>query len=84
MTRENLERAFLETRAQTETLCSTLEFEDFVVQTAEFMSPPRWHLGHTSWLFEMLLQELDPRVTPYRADYLYFFNSYYEKHGARI
>jgi len=61
-----------------------LEIEDYVIQTAEFMSPPRWHVGHTSWFFETLLQTYQPGYKVYSEDYLYYFNSYYEGFGARI
>ena len=30
-------------------LVKNLEREDFGVQTAAFMSPPKWHIGHVSW-----------------------------------
>ena len=39
-------------RARTMQIVAPLEIEDYVIQTAEFMSPPRWHIGHTSWFFE--------------------------------
>ncbi len=48
---------FNETRTRTLQLVKTLEKDDFIVQTAPFMSPPKWHLGHVSWLFEMLLSK---------------------------
>ena len=41
-------------------IVAPLEIEDYVIQTAEFMSPPRWHVGHTSWFFETLLQTYKP------------------------
>jgi ergothioneine biosynthesis protein EgtB len=61
-----------------------LEIEDYVIQTAEFMSPPRWHIGHTSWFFETVLQKYQPGYEPYSEDFLFFFNSYYEGFGPRI
>ncbi|MFT6964416.1 MAG: hypothetical protein ACJAWV_004157, partial [Flammeovirgaceae bacterium] len=39
-------------RQQTETICQPLQPEDFVVQPMEDTSPPKWHLGHTTWFFE--------------------------------
>jgi len=60
------------------------EIEDYVIQTAEFMSPPRWHIGHTSWFFETLLQAYQPSYKVYSEEYLFYFNSYYEGFGARI
>ena len=65
-------------------IVAPLEVEDFVIQTAEFMSPPRWHIGHTSWFFETLLQTYKPGYRPYSEDFLFYFNSYYEGFGARI
>src|SRR5262245_37789370 len=75
---------FEEVRAQTMQIVAPLEIEDYVVQTAEFMSPPRWHIGHTSWFFETLLQTHQPGYRVYDESYLYYFNSYYEGFGKRI
>jgi formylglycine-generating enzyme required for sulfatase activity len=65
-------------------IVAPLEIEDYVIQTAEFMSPPRWHIGHTSWFFETLLQAHQSGYRVYSEDYLFYFNSYYEGFGARI
>jgi len=75
---------FQQVRARTMQIVAPLEIEDYVVQTAEFMSPPRWHLGHTSWFFETLLQSYLPAYQIYSEDYLFYFNSYYEGFGPRI
>jgi ergothioneine biosynthesis protein EgtB len=71
-------------RARTMEIVAPLEIEDYVIQTAEFMSPPRWHIGHTSWFFETLLQTYKPGYQPYSQEFLFYFNSYYEGFGARI
>ena len=71
-------------RARTMEIVAPLEIEDYVIQTAEFMSPPRWHIGHTSWFFETLLQAHQPGYQVYSKEYLFYFNSYYEGFGARI
>jgi formylglycine-generating enzyme required for sulfatase activity len=71
-------------RARTLEIVAPLEIEDYVIQTAEFMSPPRWHIGHTSWFFETVLQKYQPGYKIYREDFLFFFNSYYEGFGPRI
>src|SRR5215475_2804854 len=75
---------FNQVRAQTMRIVAPLEIEDYVVQTAEFMSPPRWHIGHTSWFFETLLQTCLPGYRVYNEEYLFYFNSYYEGFGERI
>jgi len=75
---------FRQVRARTMQIVAPLEVEDYVIQTAEFMSPPRWHIGHTSWFFETLLQKFKPGYGVYSPQFLYYFNSYYEGFGARI
>jgi len=72
---------FSETRSRTLELVKTLEKDDFVVQTAPFMSPPKWHLGHVSWLFEMLLSKVVKNYELYSKEYLTYLNSYYNKFG---
>jgi conserved hypothetical protein TIGR03440 len=71
-------------RARTMEIVAPLEIEDYVIQTAEFMSPPRWHIGHTSWFFETVLQAHKPGYQVYSEDFLFYFNSYYEGFGVRI
>jgi ergothioneine biosynthesis protein EgtB len=71
-------------RARTMQIVAPLEIEDYVIQTAEFMSPPRWHIGHTSWFFETLLKTYKPGYEVYSPEFLFYFNSYYEGFGARI
>ncbi|HLQ99683.1 MAG TPA: ergothioneine biosynthesis protein EgtB [Sphingobacterium sp.] len=76
---------FLETRRHTEEICKPLQIEDFVVQPAVFVSPPKWHLGHTSWFFEeFILKAYKPKYRVFHADYAYVFNSYYENVGKRV
>jgi len=50
---------FKETRDRTLQLVKTLERDDFVVQTAFYTSPPKWHLGHVSWMYEVILSKID-------------------------
>ncbi len=71
-------------RARTMQIVAPLEIEDYVIQTAEFMSPPRWHIGHTAWFFETLLQAHQPGYRIYSEKFLFYFNSYYEGFGERI
>ena len=72
-------------RRATETLCTTLETEDYVVQSMPDASPVKWHLAHTSWFFETFV--LGPEGAagpPDSAGYSYLFNSYYNAVGDRI
>ena len=71
-------------RSRTMQIVAPLELEDYVIQTAEYMSPPRWHIGHTSWFFETLLQQYKTGYQAYSPQFLFYFNSYYEGFGARI
>ena len=80
----SISELFQSVRARTMQIVAPLEIEDYVIQTAEFMSPPRWHIGHTSWFFETVLRAHQPGYKVYSEDYLFYFNSYYEGFGARI
>src|SRR3989442_13442262 len=71
-------------RARTLEIVATLQIEDYVIQTADFMSPPRWHVGHTSWFFETVLQSYQPGYKVYSDEFLFYFNSYYEGFGPRM
>jgi len=76
---------YKEVRDRTVEICQPLKIEDYVVQPIEDVSPPKWHLGHTTWFFEVLI--LEPNVDIYRfynKKYNYIFNSYYESLGKRI
>jgi ergothioneine biosynthesis protein EgtB len=72
-------------RKQTEHICAPLQTEDYTVQPITDVSPPKWHLGHTTWFFEnfVLIPQLD-QYQPFNLDLNYFFNSYYESQGPRI
>lgn len=79
-----LER-FLEVRNQTENICRPLQKEDYVVQPIVDVSPPKWHLGHTTWFFEtFILVHHASDYQVYNSDFNYLFNSYYETVGARV
>ncbi|MDE1767199.1 MAG: ergothioneine biosynthesis protein EgtB [Thaumarchaeota archaeon] len=72
---------FDKTRAQTLELVQPLEKEDYVVQTAFFMSPPKWHLGHVSWFYEVVMSKIDPNYKFFSKQYSKIFNSYYQSMG---
>ncbi|MCQ4141103.1 ergothioneine biosynthesis protein EgtB [Chryseobacterium sp. EO14] len=72
-------------RARSVEICEPLETEDFVVQPVIDVSPPKWHLGHTTWFFETFI--LIPNLNDYQvfnSQYNFVFNSYYETIGARV
>src|SRR6476646_1757795 len=81
----NLAEKYLAIRKYTETICEPLQTEDYVVQPVVDVSPPKWHLGHTTWFFETFI--LKPNITEYQVfdnNYSFVFNSYYESVGARV
>ena len=76
---------FIETREHTEAICKPLEIEDYVVQPIIDVSPPKWHLGHTTWFFEeFILKSYDPSYQIFDEDFSFVFNSYYETVGKRV
>ncbi len=71
-------------RAVSEAVCRPLETEDYVVQPTLDVSPPKWHLAHTSWFFEtFILKPSAADYRPFHPRYDYLFNSYYEAVGER-
>jgi len=82
---QTLKQRVLKTRHQTEAICQSLENDDFSVQPAAFVSPPKWHLGHTTWFFEQfVLSEYKTDYKPFHKDFSYYFNSYYNTVGERV
>ena len=76
---------FQSIRNYTIKLCAPLETEDYVVQPIVDVSPPKWHLGHTTWFFEtFILKQFVDGYTVFDPDYDYVFNSYYETVGTRV
>lgn len=70
---------YVKTRRATERIVDGLEVEDFTVQSCDEVSPPKWHLAHTTWFFESIV--LLPNVASYRSykpEYNLLFNSYYK------
>lgn len=67
-----------------ESFCEPLNTEDYVVQTAENVSPTKWHLAHTTWFFEtFILREHVEDYELINETYPYLFNSYYIEAGER-
>jgi ergothioneine biosynthesis protein EgtB len=76
---------YIETRARTKHICAPLQTEDYVVQPVVDVSPPKWHIGHTTWFFETFV--LKPHAGSYQefnSDFSFIFNSYYESVGTRV
>ncbi len=76
---------YKEVRRFSEEICAPLKTEDYVVQPIVDVSPPKWHIGHTTWFFEtFVLKPNMPDYKEYDPQYNYVFNSYYETVGARV
>ncbi|MEQ8428123.1 MAG: ergothioneine biosynthesis protein EgtB [Gammaproteobacteria bacterium] len=63
-------------------ICQPLAIEDYTVQPCPEVSPPKWHLGHTTWFFEeMLLTRYVDSYQRFNPDFAELFNSYYKGAG---
>jgi ergothioneine biosynthesis protein EgtB len=73
------------TRKLTIDLCEHLAVEDYQSQPISDVSPPKWHLAHTTWFFEnfILISYLN-NYKPFNPEYNFLFNSYYESLGPRL
>ncbi|WP_292009118.1 ergothioneine biosynthesis protein EgtB [Chryseobacterium sp.] len=81
----NLIGKYLQIRSRSEKICAPLEIEDYVVQPLVDVSPPKWHLGHTTWFLEtFVLLPNFPGYQVFDRQYNFVFNSYYETIGARV
>jgi ergothioneine biosynthesis protein EgtB len=72
-------------RAFTFRLIEGLSAEDTVVQPVADVSPPKWHLAHTTWFFEnFILKNYVRDFKPFHPVYDFLFNSYYQSQGERV
>jgi ergothioneine biosynthesis protein EgtB len=80
---ERLSEQYKMVRSLSESLASKLQNEDTIIQAMPDVSPPKWHLAHTTWFFErFILKEHDPSYVPFNPHFDYLFNSYYETIGS--
>jgi ergothioneine biosynthesis protein EgtB len=83
-TRVSLAEHYQQVRQVSEQLCQPLVTEDYGIQSMPDVSPPKWHLAHTTWFFETLLLVPNlPGYTVFHPKFGYLFNSYYESIGER-
>ncbi len=75
---------FKAVRDRTVVICAPLKVEDHVVQPVAYVSPPKWHLAHTTWFFEQFILKETPGYKLFNEDMAYMFNSYYETVGKRV
>jgi ergothioneine biosynthesis protein EgtB len=86
---EELRARYTQVRQHSLALVAPLQPEDVCLQGMADASPPKWHLGHTTWFFEQFLlrpqQERGPDLAyePAPATWSFLFNSYYDAVGDR-
>ena len=44
-------------------------------------SPPKWHIGHVSWIYEAIMNKIDPSYEYYSKEFVTYLNSYYQQFG---
>lgn len=75
-------RRYQRVRRASERLCEPLCTEDYVIQSMDDVSPPKWHLAHVTWFFEaFILTPFQPSYRTLDPVYDHLFNSYYDTHG---
>lgn len=80
---QELSARFTATRNQTVYLSKPLSESDMTIQAADFASPSKWHLAHTTWFFEEFFLRALNKQTKNAEAYRFLFNSYYETIGNR-
>jgi ergothioneine biosynthesis protein EgtB len=81
---ENLRELYSSVRSYTEKLCEPLEIEDYIPQPIIDVSPPKWHIAHTTWFFEeMILKKFASGYKVFDENFSFLFNSYYNSVGER-
>lgn len=81
----DLHSRFNRIRTKTEALCNLFSADDHMLQADVFVSPPKWHLAHTTWFFEeMILKVSNSNYSEFDPQFPLLFNSYYETIGKRI
>jgi ergothioneine biosynthesis protein EgtB len=72
-------------RKYSEFICEPLATEDYVVQPSPDVSPPKWHLAHTTWFYEeFILAKYYKNYRRFHPQYAFLFNSNYDSVGARV
>jgi len=82
---DSLKQRFKAMRAHSLAICAPLQKEDFVVQPAIDVSPPKWHLAHSTWFWEeFVLAKYAAGYKHFHPKYSFLFNSYYTSLGDRV
>ena len=80
-----MKNRYLAIRQYSEKICAPLQKEDYVVQPVSDVSPPKWHLAHTTWFWEeFILSKYSPEYKRFHPRYSILFYSYYDCVGERV
>jgi ergothioneine biosynthesis protein EgtB len=72
-------------RSATSALTASFSAEDQMVQSCPEASPMKWHQAHTTWFFEtFVLRPFLKGYKPFREEFHWLFNSYYNSLGQEI
>ncbi len=72
-------------RSATSALAASISAEDQMVQSCPEASPMKWHQAHTTWFFEtFVLRPFLKDYKPFREEFHWLFNSYYNSLGEEI
>jgi len=72
-------------RSSTSALAVGMSAEDQMVQSCPEASPMKWHQAHTTWFFEtFVLRPFLEGYKPFREEFHWLFNSYYNSLGREI
>ncbi len=72
---------FTEARSSTLSLINTLENDDFIIQSTSYTSPIKWHLGHMSWMYEVIISKINRKYQLKSNNFFKYLNSYYQQFG---
>lgn len=73
---------FSQVRKKTMQLFKPLRIEDTVMQSDPFGSPPNWHIAHTTWFFQKVLEKHGNQLESGKSQFnLEYLNSYYQRFG---
>lgn len=80
----SLRERYFSIRERTVAISKPLSIEDHLMQPIVDVSPPKWHLAHTTWFFESFILNVHvPGYQLFDEQFPFYFNSYYQSMGER-
>jgi ergothioneine biosynthesis protein EgtB len=82
---ETVRAQYQTVRSTTSAIAADISAEDQMVQSCPEASPMKWHQAHTTWFFEtFVLSPFFKEYKPFREEFRWLFNSYYNALGEDI